>query len=586
MSKTDVFLKHVFNAASRGTSGFESIRSGLGKPEVFLLPMLVEVSSATWDPSRVRDCQVRSRIGNIVSCLGSLRTVAALEDEPSVISIEASRRGSGPELSRSVPLVKANLVHQPPVSEKGESALIAIIDGGIDVLHESFQDSNGKTRILEIWDQRDSTGPGPTFSGVASYGTIHTEGEINSYIASGTVPVGLGRDTDGHGTHVASIAAGRASGSFAGGMAPEANILVVIPSLQTTSNDPLSLGYSTSHVDALVYVREFANKSGMPVVVNVSQGMNAGAHDGSSLLEAAFDNFSGGGREPGLIVVKSAGNERGHNGHAKLHVLSGSQEVLRWDSQAPHAGPDVIELWFKACDELKFTLRDPKHQKSGLVTRSFDSDSGTFPSGNGYEVSYVQYHHDNGDSRLLVTIWPGSKSTIEIGTWELELQSGHVVVGDIHAWVERDDSRSINFTNHLSDETTLSIPGTAATVIAVGAVAPSKPFKLATYSSYGPTRDQRHKPDVAAPGDGITAAKGGTSNGVRTDAGTSMAAPHVTGAIAIALSHCAKQGQARIPNAAQIRAALSQVAQNFNGNHNPGMGFGVLDVEALLGAFL
>ena len=48
----------------------------------------------------------------------------------------------------------------------------------------------------------------------------------------------------------------------------------------------------------------------MPVVVNVSQGMNAGAHDGKSMLEVAFDEFSKGGRQRGRVIVKSAGNER------------------------------------------------------------------------------------------------------------------------------------------------------------------------------------------------------------------------------------------------------------------------------------
>ena len=48
----------------------------------------------------------------------------------------------------------------------------------------------------------------------------------------------------------------------------------------------------------------------MPVVVNISQGMNAGAHDGRSALELGFEHFSDGGRMPGRVVVKSAGNER------------------------------------------------------------------------------------------------------------------------------------------------------------------------------------------------------------------------------------------------------------------------------------
>jgi len=68
-----------------------------------------------------------------------------------------------------------------------------------------------------------------------------------------------------------------------------------------------------------------------------------------------------------------------------------------------------------------------------------------------------------------------------------------------------------------------------------------------------------------------------------------MAAPHVTGAIALLFSHWSKQSS-RISdwkqlNAAQIRAAISQVTQNYNGRWYPGMGFGAIDAENLLSAF-
>ena len=63
-----------------------------------------------------------------------------------------------------------------------------------------------------------------------------------------------------------------------------------------------------------------------------------------------------------------------------------------------------------------------------------------------------------------------------------------------------------------------------------------------------------------------------------------MAAPHVTGAVALVLSYCAKHGLA-IPNAIQIAAALRGTTQNFSGRHTPSLGYGALDARALLGAF-
>ena len=97
--------------------------------------------------------------------------------------------------------------------------LVGIIDGGIVVLHEAFRDSSGHTRLVAVWDQTDPTGPTPSLQGRASYGTLHTQAQIDGYIAAGAVPAALTRDREGHGTHVA-VAAGRARQPFAGGVAP------------------------------------------------------------------------------------------------------------------------------------------------------------------------------------------------------------------------------------------------------------------------------------------------------------------------------------------------------------------------------
>jgi Subtilase family len=287
----------------------------------------------------LQDCRVTSHIGDIVACTGSIRTIEALKKDPRVVSIDASRPCSGHDCTVSVPFTHADLVQNDPQhSEKGDRALVAVIDGGIDVLHKAFHGKNDRTRIVAIWDQTDPTGPAPTIQGQVRYGTLHSAADIDGYIAKGSVPHRLGRDREGHGTHVTSIAAGQATSKFFGGVAPEAKILVVLPRLKVNPADPFSIGYSNSHVDALSYIASEADRLKMPVVVNVSQGMNAGAHDGTSNLEAAFDNFSGGGRFPGKVIVKSAGNERGFDGHSQ--TCHGKQERRRTDLDEPE-----IPLW-------------------------------------------------------------------------------------------------------------------------------------------------------------------------------------------------------------------------------------------------
>jgi len=63
--------------------------------------------------------------------------------------------------------------------------------------------------------------------------------------------------------------------------------------------------------------------------------------------------------------------------------------------------------------------------------------------------------------------------------------------------------------------------------------------------------------------------------------GTSQAAPHVTGAVALLLSK-AKTSGAAVPTASQIRAILTNTTRFKNGFWDRGQGFGVLDVKALM----
>lgn len=104
--------------------------------------------------------------------------------------------------------------------------MIGFLDTGIDYTHPVFCNLDGTTRIAGIWDQTIQGGDPP--EGFL-YGTEYTEERINAALHSES-PQELisSEDTDGHGTFVASVAAGSAesSGQFLGA-APEAVIAMV-----------------------------------------------------------------------------------------------------------------------------------------------------------------------------------------------------------------------------------------------------------------------------------------------------------------------------------------------------------------------
>ncbi|WP_237103016.1 S8 family serine peptidase [Nonomuraea sp. MG754425] len=123
---------------------------------------------------------------------------------------------------------------------------------------------------------------------------------------------------------------------------------------------------------------------------------------------------------------------------------------------------------------------------------------------------------------------------------------------------------------------TINMPGAAESALTVAAV--DKSDKLADFSSQGPRLGGGLKPDIAAPGANIVAARAaGTTMGTPVDdhytgaSGTSMATPHVAGAAAIlAQEH---------PDwkAAQLKAALMSTAKD-DGLHVYQQGAGRVDL--------
>ena len=542
--------------------------------------MLIWVSDPQWAPKDIPDLVIHARMGTVLSISASDRTIRALLKDPVVIGMEESRPSGQIETIRSVPFIGVAEQYKGTAgdySEDGSAALVAIIDNGIDVLHEAFLDGTRLSRIIGIWDQQDDDPAGkPPME--FKFGRFHTQAEIAGYVAAGKVPASLRRWSDGHGTHVASIAAGRKAGNFAGGVAPAAQLLIVI------SKGDQPTGYSEALIAALDFIDQTATSLNKPVVVNLSQGMNAGAHDGKSPLEVAFDNFAS-GTKPGRIVVKSAGNERGKRGHAKLTIPAGSAERLNWrcPPQTPHVR---IEFWWSSANQYRFQLKSPSGDLSPWVDRKNFAAKGTFANHGPFELTFVERFADNGDSKL--TIETNDGVSLKPTEWELDIEALQVSAqADIHAWIERSGYAPTEFVNHDSEEMTLSIPGTARNVITVGAIDANKPIRVGTFSSYGPTRDERgdnSKPDISAPGVQVQAARRGTASDVITMDGTSMAAPHVTGAIALLLSKMVHDGKP-IPTATQIGPALKQKTMNYNSRWDRGQGYGVLNVGALLDAF-
>ncbi|CAK4688991.1 unnamed protein product [Aphanomyces euteiches] len=108
--------------------------------------------------------------------------------------------------------------------------------------------------------------------------------------------------------------------------------------------------------------------------------------------------------------------------------------------------------------------------------------------------------------------------------------------------------------------TTVASPGDYKNVIGVGAVTSTD--ALASFSSRGPAPDKRIKPDVSAPGQNVRSSWNTGTSAYNTISGTSMATPHVTGAVALSLSAHKGAAFSDVLNAFTSTAVTSTLTSN------------------------
>ena len=370
----------------------------------------------------------------------------------------------------------------------GRNVIIGVIDTGIDWCHPAFRKPDGSSKVLYYYVPADNT--------------EYTKTQIEQFINQGDC---FG-DPDGHGTHVSGIA------SY---IAKDADLIVVRTNF-----------YDTDIIQGLQYLRNKKDSLGRPMVVNMSLGGHFGPHDGTSILERAIAQYSG----SGFVVVAAAGNE----GNIKLHArISGINSTV--SVRLGSLPGDTIDGWYK-----NGTLRVEFCDSSNIC---LSAEPGTFASGNlsgGCSVNIdntTTSHPLNGDGRFVVYFDCGGNFTIRLtprsGTpnADLYLVSGRSQFMDCFI----DDGLG-GFLG------TVVEPATSPYIIGVGAltsrVGDTRSFadlgKIAYFSSRGPTRDGRLKPEVVAPGYFVLGPEAGTSDYIPM-AGTSMASPVVAGLVALIL---------------------------------------------------
>ena len=489
-----------------------------------------------------------ARFGDVVTGRAQLSQVFRLRGHHAMVSLKQARKVQS-ALAGSVADIHARPADLAAAGEHawggqvpaGRRVTIAVLDWGLDVAHANFRRADGSTRVLALWDQR----PGPDAASPSpyGYGRVYSRETIDGWLRSPD-PYAHGydvADTDPHGhgthgTHVTDIAAGngRAPGSSPG-VAPEADVLFVHLSADDTPSEG-DLGDSARLLEAVDWAVTTA--AGSPLVIHMSLGRTGGPHDASPLVCQALDWLLS--TRPGIAAVMSCGNYFETRMHAGGHVGPGEEVTLSWEVPPPGEDPSELEIWYDAADRIRVTVTDPAGRR--LADLPPDTQAVTRSASGAVMLSGFHRSEDpgNGGHHVDVFAW----SAAPAGTYRVKLTAVEVRNGRFDAWIERTDPRRQSRfarADATSDRTTGSICN-GRLPLAVGAYDSRDPrHPPAPFSSMGPTLDDRGKPDVEAPGMAIRAAQSSSPrpDGTRIrDAstemsGTSMAAPHVTGVVAL-----------------------------------------------------
>ncbi len=528
----------------------------------------------------------------------------------------------------------------------GQGVVVGIVDTGLDVTHPDLRRADGTSRVAWLLDlsrpprevHRQIEEDFGCFQADASC-AVYSGPDIDELISNDTAD-DEPRDGLGHGTHVASLAAGNGLSTNPvryRGMAPEATLVVV----RATRDDGGAV-YDADMLLAVRFVFEMAERLGAPAVVNLSLGGDFGAHDGTSDLERALTG-SVGDEYPGRAIVVAAGNSAGVYGglpipepvgiHTVVQVLPGAatrvpiwvgaspvplteNRVFAWIATRPGDRIDVGLDW--GSREWIAPIRPgdvADGERDGLSATIYN---GITESDHPEGIAYI------GAAVLLVG--PFDKDT----TVPIRLQGQ----GTASIWIQADGSIASEaggkgaWMSGAQREGTITVPASAPALIAVGATLNRAQWTdveevhqvgaLATdvngrigsvmpFSSAGPNALDHMKPDILAPGAYVAGALSGLADPRSDEAnlgmfdgamgcyrasaaclvmdgfhalavGTSMASPIVAGAVAQMLEMDPELTQL------QVRRLLQVGAQRVRGfvSTPAQVGPGVLDLHATL----
>lgn len=581
--------------------------------------------------------RVRDKIGRLLILSVPAESLTALDDIDAIESVSADQMN---QLMNNVAREKSRVEevatwekaqqHNLPQAYTGKGVLVGIIDSGMDYNHAAFRNADGSTRIK-----------------LALVLSMETD-NYDEY----TSPEDIEQLTNdeasrSHGTHVAGIAGGSlVEGLDKQGMAPEADLMLCGLGYYL---------YDTYIISAITRMFDFAKEQEQPCVVNLSLGYSCFFHDGisSEIVQCLKEYYKTEEDKKGRIIVLASGNTAGY--HSAIYTTLSEADsdgynlktVLGEDHKVTYDGMEVnsyssIENFFYNIDGSEFDVElkvvdtitgqvytlDEKPLYTTYYTKvsKIDKTSTTSYLNNKYYIEYDSYstrlfHEPN--LKLAYFVKGQAGKTFRAIDGRITESSGYHSYG-LPGYTDGGGNGAFNVDICCEEAIGVGVYYSATSYMDINGNIQqyrdeSQLDKIVHFSSWGTDDNGMNHPDVVAPGAGVCSAynnydadyidaKGefrpemsadltdgvnlfGRNHYYGVKEGTSMAAPHAAGIIALWL-------QAK-PDLTydDVRALIKETSYNDEYTRNPELipshdvrqaGAGKIDalagLEALTGA--
>ncbi len=572
---TQHFLTEIQQAKHTGnTQGLKRYKMKTVPSDNTEIPVFLHVSTSDgFDAVKAMGVRLGTIVGNMATARVAINDLSALAALDEITYIEMGTpvfsKNDQSKIKTGVDKVLAG--KNLPQAFTGKDVIVGMVDLGLEYGHLNFWNADRtELRVKRVWNQWLEGGNAPEPFG---YGAEHTTQEA-ILAAGGDVTA------DYHGTHTTGIAAGSyiaADGTDYRGAAPDADIVLV--SLNHTN---MLSGDNTAVIDAIKYIFNYADEVGKPCVINLSLGSCYGPHDGTSTFDQMCDAMQGEGR----LLVGSVGNEGQYKLTVSKAIDPAKRDTLKTFLEFPY--PDyemsMLEVWgSEEGMELHFTpviyntqenrvekilgnyVVSPENDYTLVVDTLYESEGDYL---NGQLMVGATMSPQNNKPYMMLGIAQGHSDVYKLGLCFTSPDAGRISAftdvysSDIPPSFFTDFDVE-GFTDGSTNGTMGEIGGTGKRIISVGAYVSRdyyeslgiyKPAQgetldeLCTFSSYGPTPDGRVKPEITAPGLYIVSSASAYFTGTYPklpvvkwndikyyfgySAGTSMAAPAVTGIMA------------------------------------------------------